>query len=162
MASFLSHVFFYILPPWRSQKSCWWLTNPALIPGSSKCVKFVPFQPNNQPKGRNFTYLEDPGITHIEKRYEFFKDIMRFQNLCSTPFCSRGFGVCYTVKKQGIWSTRAYTSRQILTSFETHPILPITPSKSIRRSSGCWVIATDMGIELDSPDCYGVVEAEPP
>ena len=32
------------------------------IPGSSKCVKCVPFQAKNQPKGRIFTYLEDPGI----------------------------------------------------------------------------------------------------
>ena len=32
------------------------------IPGSSKCVKFLPFHPKNIPKGRNFTYLEDPGI----------------------------------------------------------------------------------------------------
>ena len=32
------------------------------IPGSSKCVKFVPFHPKNLPKGRNFTYMEDPGI----------------------------------------------------------------------------------------------------
>ena len=32
------------------------------IPGSSKCVKFVPFHQKNLPKGRNFTYLEDPGI----------------------------------------------------------------------------------------------------
>ena len=32
------------------------------IPGSSKCVKFVPFHPKNLPKGRNFTYLEDPGM----------------------------------------------------------------------------------------------------
>ena len=37
------------------------------MPGSSKCVKFVPFHPKNKPKGRHFTYLEDPGIsyTHI-------------------------------------------------------------------------------------------------
>ena len=33
-----------------------------IIPGSSKYVKFVPFHPKNLPKGRNFTYLEDPGI----------------------------------------------------------------------------------------------------
>ena len=26
------------------------------------CVKFVPFHQKNLPKGRNFTYLEDPGI----------------------------------------------------------------------------------------------------
>ena len=32
------------------------------IPGSSKCVKFLPFHPKNIPKGRNFTYLEDPVI----------------------------------------------------------------------------------------------------
>ena len=32
------------------------------IPGSSRCVKIVPFHPKNMPKGRNFTYLEDPGI----------------------------------------------------------------------------------------------------
>ena len=32
------------------------------IPGSSKRVKFVPFHPRNLPKGRNFTYMEDPGI----------------------------------------------------------------------------------------------------
>ena len=34
------------------------------IPGSSKCVKFVPFHPKDLPKGRNFTYLEGPGM-HI-------------------------------------------------------------------------------------------------
>ena len=33
-----------------------------LIPGSSKCVKCVPFHQQNLPKGRNFKYLEDPGI----------------------------------------------------------------------------------------------------
>ena len=32
------------------------------VPGSSKCVKFVPFHQQNLPKGRNFTHLEDPGI----------------------------------------------------------------------------------------------------
>ena len=32
------------------------------IPGSSNCVKFVPFHPQNLPKGSNFTHLEDPGI----------------------------------------------------------------------------------------------------
>ena len=36
------------------------------IPGSFKCVKFVPFHPTKayqkDPKGRNSTYLEDPGI----------------------------------------------------------------------------------------------------
>ena len=32
------------------------------IPGSSKCVKFVPFHSKNLPKGRNFTYMEDLGI----------------------------------------------------------------------------------------------------
>ena len=30
------------------------------IPGSSKCVKRVPFHQKKLPKGRNFTYLEDP------------------------------------------------------------------------------------------------------
>ena len=35
------------------------------IPGSSKCVKFVPFHPKNLPKNRNFTYMEDPGIHHL-------------------------------------------------------------------------------------------------
>ena len=29
------------------------------------CVKCVPFQPKNLPKGRNFTYLEDPGISYL-------------------------------------------------------------------------------------------------
>ena len=33
-----------------------------IIPGSSKCVKFLPFHQKNLPKGRIFTYLEDPGI----------------------------------------------------------------------------------------------------
>ena len=41
------------------------------IPGSSKCVKCVPFHQKNLPKGRFFTYLEDPGIyiyiTHKKK-----------------------------------------------------------------------------------------------
>lgn len=32
------------------------------IPGSSKCVKVAPFH-QNMPKGRSFTYLEDPGIS---------------------------------------------------------------------------------------------------
>ena len=36
------------------------------IPGSSKCVKFVPFHPKNLPKGRNFTYLEDPGMFIVQ------------------------------------------------------------------------------------------------
>ena len=34
------------------------------IPGSSKCVKFVPFHPKDLPKGKIFPYLEDPGM-HI-------------------------------------------------------------------------------------------------
>ena len=32
------------------------------IPGSSKCVLFVPFHKKKLPKGINFTYLEDPGM----------------------------------------------------------------------------------------------------
>ena len=32
------------------------------IPGSSKCVKFLPFHQKKLPKGRIFTYLEDAGI----------------------------------------------------------------------------------------------------
>ena len=28
----------------------------------SKCVNFVPFHPENLPKGRNLTYLEDTGM----------------------------------------------------------------------------------------------------
>ena len=35
------------------------------IPGSSQCVKFVPFHPKNLPKGRFFSYLEDPGINIV-------------------------------------------------------------------------------------------------
>ncbi len=34
------------------------------IPGSSQCVKFVPFHPKNLPKGRCLSYLEDPGINN--------------------------------------------------------------------------------------------------
>ena len=35
------------------------------IPGSSKRVKCLPFHPKkNLPKGRNFTYLEDPGMLY--------------------------------------------------------------------------------------------------
>lgn len=30
-----------------------------LLPGSSKCVTFVPFHQKDLPKGRNFTQLED-------------------------------------------------------------------------------------------------------
>ena len=37
-------------------------TGQIAIPASSKCVKCVPFHPKKQPKGGNFTYLEDPGI----------------------------------------------------------------------------------------------------
>ena len=48
------------------------------IPGSSKCVKFVPFHPKNLPKGRNFTYLEDPGIYIYIYSY--------IQRLCSVAF----------------------------------------------------------------------------
>ena len=36
------------------QKSTFFFTFCQEIPGSSKCVKFVPFQPKNQPKGRFF------------------------------------------------------------------------------------------------------------
>ncbi len=42
---------------------CVWIAvEYIIIPGSSKCVKVVPFYPKNPPKGRIFTYLEDPGI----------------------------------------------------------------------------------------------------
>ena len=34
------------------------------IPGSSRCVKLVPFHRKNLQKGTNFTYLEDPGIVY--------------------------------------------------------------------------------------------------
>ena len=33
------------------------------IPGSSERVKLVPFHPKNLPKNRNFTYMEDPGMS---------------------------------------------------------------------------------------------------
>ena len=33
-------------------------------------VKFVPFHPKNLPKGRNFTYLEDPGIWYISEYFD--------------------------------------------------------------------------------------------
>ena len=50
---------------------------------------------------------------------------------------------------------------QVLVSFKPPQFgitnLEIDPENP--RSSGCWVIATDMGIELESPDCYAVVEA---
>ena len=37
------------------------------IPGSSKCVKFVPkITQKTYQKGRNFTYLEDTGIQRFE------------------------------------------------------------------------------------------------
>ena len=48
------------------------------IPGSSKCVKFVPFHPKNLPKNRNFTYMEDQGLynnllhTHINPKNRSF------------------------------------------------------------------------------------------
>ena len=32
-----------------------------LMPGSSKCVKVLPFHQKDLPKRRNFTSLEDPG-----------------------------------------------------------------------------------------------------
>ena len=41
------------------------------LPGFSKCVKFVPFHFNKLPKGRNSTYLEDPGRS-IEVELPFF------------------------------------------------------------------------------------------
>lgn len=35
------------------------------IPGSSNCVKFAPFHQNkNLPKGKCFTYLENPGTVY--------------------------------------------------------------------------------------------------
>ena len=37
-------------------------TTHSLISGSSECVKVAPFHHKQLPKGRNFTYLEDPGI----------------------------------------------------------------------------------------------------
>ena len=43
------------------------------IPGSSKCVKLIPFHQKNLPKDRNFTYLEDPGIQkgHVGTSFVF-------------------------------------------------------------------------------------------
>ena len=37
------------------------------IPGSSKCVKFVPFHEKHIQKGRKFRCLEDPGI-HLKRK----------------------------------------------------------------------------------------------
>ena len=37
------------------------------IPGSSKYVKFAPFHLKKLPRGRNFTYLEDPGMNMYMK-----------------------------------------------------------------------------------------------
>ena len=57
------------------------LSESSRIPGSSKCVKFVPFHHKNLPKGRNFTYLEDPGMTwHDECLYvTFVPDVCFFE-----------------------------------------------------------------------------------
>ena len=39
-----------------------------IIPGSSKCVKFVRFHQKNPTKRqKHFTYLEDPGILNVSK-----------------------------------------------------------------------------------------------
>ena len=46
---------------WGGFLAIWQNVGKGFIP-SSKYVKFVPFHPKNLPKGRNFTYLEDPGI----------------------------------------------------------------------------------------------------
>ena len=49
--------------PIIDQKKCQYGFSGIYMPGSSKCVKFVPFHKKKLPKGRIFTYLEDPGIT---------------------------------------------------------------------------------------------------
>ena len=52
-----------------------------IIPGSSKCVKFVPFHPKNIPKGGNSTYLEDPGITFCpRKKWSFRRSTKPFRH----------------------------------------------------------------------------------
>ena len=64
----LEHVAECKYEQWKKQ----WLFNLSNIlkdiyiytPGSCKCEKHVPFHQKNLSKGRNFTYLEDPGI-HI-------------------------------------------------------------------------------------------------
>ena len=48
------------------------------IPGSSKCVKFLPFGRFFRWKGTNFTHLEDPGIFHIS--FYFIDDPYVFFN----------------------------------------------------------------------------------
>ena len=42
------------------------------------CVKCVPFHYKNLPKGRHFTYLEDPGMYFIYKKYNTFNEIASF------------------------------------------------------------------------------------
>ena len=51
-------------PPKKSKQIHQWsiLCKVVTKPGSSKCVKFPPFHQRKLPKGRIFTYLEDPGI----------------------------------------------------------------------------------------------------
>ena len=61
--SFLSFVFKYqLFVEWRHLGTPKSPCGDSEIPGSSKRIKFVPFHPQNLPKDRNFTYMEDPGM----------------------------------------------------------------------------------------------------
>ena len=61
------------------------------IPGPSKCVKFVHFHPKNLPKGRNFIYLEDPGIMIYDvPGCQFMTSKTQAKNFSETPRHSNG------------------------------------------------------------------------
>ena len=80
--------FFWDPPNLQSTKSASMISDPVLqlmrydiyIPGSSKCVKFVPFQPNTQPKGRIFTYL------WYSWTFQFGCQVVALQGVNSTCF----------------------------------------------------------------------------
>ena len=57
----------FMNPPWslRGSPPSWVLLPCPTIPGSSKYVKFAPFHLKKLPRGRNFTYLEDPGMSCV-------------------------------------------------------------------------------------------------
>ena len=109
------------------------------IPGSSKCVKFVPFHHKNPPKGRLFYYLEDLGMFNLV--YNLFLGLTthfyrgELIHLLST---SRTFPVPCSILLLKSWESKG-----------TPPMPPKTPGKkALLRDYEAHLLVPELGRKI--------------
>ena len=102
------------------------------IPGSSKCVKCVPFHPKNQPKGRNFTYLEDPRVAINYNN----NDSQKIWNQLTLGWMSFPKLLSFSGYIDGSWSSNTPNSN-LLNAPESPYMKPIYPTVSFHSFRHC-------------------------